>query len=204
MSRQDYERSPRQRLEWFGGRQEYEHATSDTEGASTVDGRIIETQPRLTLSAGTVNTLAFPAGIVRGETCSIARFIGHLSIYDVDRRQQNVSFEVGAGLIKASVEDAYIEDPSAFVEPAPTPDALDDLRASWLWHRQVVWNPQSAGANYTVFSVDLDVDTTNSRIFESNDVLQLSTEIRTRVNSGAAVVVTARCTFLWRCLLRLD
>lgn len=204
MPKQNYERSPRQRLEWFGGFAELALSTSTVDGATAENAVILSATPRLALSAGTVDAVGFPAGIVRGETCSIARFIGSLSVYDVDRRQQNISYDLAAGLIKQEVEDSYVSDPVAAGVSLPAPDALSDLRASWLWHAQEQWNPQSAGANYTVAKMDWKIDSTNSRIFESNDVIQLSVNARTRVNSGAATQVDFRCTLLWRCLLRLD
>ena len=201
---QQYEKSPRQRLEWFGHIAEFNLTTSEAD-AGIVEGSTILTHPvRLALSAGTVDKVAFPAGIVRGESCSIARFIGYVTCYDVDRRQQNISYNMAAGLIKQRVEDTYISDPAAVASPVSAPDALSDLRASWIWHNQHTWNPQSAGANFTVFEWKPEVDTTNSRIFESNDVMMLSVNAQTRINSGAAVAVTMRCTLQWRCLLRLD
>jgi len=201
---QQYEKSPRQRLEWFGFFNEFTLTTSATD-LGQVDGGVILTHPvRLALSAGTVDRVAFPAGIVRGETCSIARMIGQLVVYDVDRRQQNVSYTLATGLIKQQVEDEYISDPVAAGLPTAAPDALTDLRSSWLYHQQDIWNPQSAGANYTVLEWKPKVDTTNSRIFESNDVLILSVSAQTRVNSGSAVALSLRCSLTWRCLLRLD
>lgn len=200
----DFEKSPRQRLEWFGFVSEFNLATS-TSDLGIVEGSAILTHPvRLALSAGTVDAVAFPAGIVRGESCSIARMIGELTVYDVDRRQQNVSFALAAGLIRNKVEDSYIADPVALAAPVAAPDALLDRQASWLWHDTHLWNPQSAGANFTVAEWQTTFDTTNSRIFESNDVMQLSVNAQTRINSGAAVEVTLRCNLWWRCLLRLD
>ncbi len=204
MPRNDYEKSPRQRLEWFGSATEFSLTTGDTD-LDIVEGSVILTHNvRLALSAGTVDLVAFPAGIVRGESCSIARLIGELTVYDVDRRQQNVSFVLSAGLIKQRVEDTYVSDPVSLVAPASTPDPLLDRRASWIWHDTHLWNPQSAGANYTVVEWQPKVDTTNSRVFESNDVMQLAVDAQTRINSGSAVAVTLRCSFWWRCLLRLD
>jgi len=204
MPRNDYEKSPRQRLEWFGNRAELELTTS-TSDFGTADESVLLSHPeRLALTTGSVNAVAFPAGIVRGESCSIARMTGHVSLYDVDRRQQNISYNLAAGLIRQKVEDSYVANPVALGAPPSAPDALTDLRASWLAHKQHVWNPQSAGANYTVASWDFDLDSTNSRIFESNDVLAFSVEAQTRINSGAATAVTLRCVILWRCLLRLD
>lgn len=200
-----YEKSPRNRLDWFGGLTEFEVSTSTTDGAVAQNQQILREQPRLALSAGTVDRVAFPAGIVRGDSCSIARFIGHLEIYDVDRRQQNISFGIAAGLIKQEVSDEFISDPTASGAIVPAPDALEDLRASWIWHNQRTWSPQSAGANYTVLRECMEIDTKNSRIFESNDVLQLSCQIRTLQNGATqAVAVTARARLMWRCLLRLD
>ncbi len=200
----NFEKSPRQRLEWFGFGTEFNIATGTTDGEVVEGSAILQHPVRLALSSGTVDNVGFPAGIVRGETCSIARMIGQMTIYDVDRRLQNVSFEYAAGLVKIRVEDTYISDPISLASPIAAPDALTDLRASWIWHERGMWNPQSAGANFTVFQAQSNFDTTNSRIFESNDVMQLSVNIRTRINSGSAVAVTARCTMLWRCLLRLD
>lgn len=200
----EYEKSPRQRLEWFGSRAEFELTTETTDFAVAEGGILLSHPARLALSTGAVTPPVFPAGIVRGETCSIARLIGHVSVYDIDRRQQNISYEVAAGLIRTRLEDQYIADPTSLGQDVVLPDPLGDKRASWIWHNESVWNPQSAGANYTVFSWDADIDTKNSRIFESNDAMQFSVDIRTRVNSGAATAVTARCVLLWRCLLRLD
>lgn len=201
---QRYEKSPRQRTEWFGGFDDLVLQTSATDLVRVNDQVILKCQPRLKPSSGTINRTAFPAGIVRGESCSIARLIGHLSIYDVDRRQQNVSFAVGAGLLKVEVEDDVVADPVSTGGLVSAPDALDDLRASWLWHTQTVWNPQSAGANYTVFEMHMDVDSTNSRVFESNDIAQLAVSAQTLINSGQAAVLNLRVLFQWRCLLRLD
>lgn len=204
MARREYEKSPRQRLEWFGSKIEFD-LTTETTDLAVAEGAAILTHPvRLALSSGTVDAAAFPAGIVRGESCSIARFIAELTVYDVDRRQQNISYEIACGLIKIKVEDAFISDPVALGSNIVVPDPLSDKRASWIYHDEHLWNPQSAGANYTVLEWHSKLDTTNSRVFESNDVMQLACDIRTRVNSGVATAVTARCTLLWRALLRLD
>jgi len=205
MARGNYEKSPRQRLEWHGGQNEFEFETNNADMGGRIGQVILSSQPRITLSAGTVNEMAFPAGIVRGESCSIARFIAHVSLYDLDRRQQNVSFEVGCCLVPVKVEDDVVADPLSTGGLLSPPDPLDDLRASFLWHHQELWNPQSAGANYTVFKVDTAVDSTNSRIFESNDVLQFGVQMRTRQNAGTAPVsTTVRSTIMWRALMRLD
>lgn len=205
MARRTFEKSPRQRLDWFGGRVSTNVATSTVNGATATVNALLTEQPRLSLSAGTVDQVAFPAGIVRGDSCSVARFIGFLSIYDTERRNQNISYDVGAGIIKQEVQDTFIADPAAAGTLADAPDALTDLRASWMWHQQMVWNPQSGGANYTVLLADMKVDSTNSRVFESNEVMQLSVQIRTIQNGGVAAVSTSvRVRLLWRCLLRLD
>jgi len=201
---QKYEKSPRQRTEWFGSKVEFDLNTNTADEGKATGSILLAHPARISLSAGTVNNMAFPAGIVRGETCSIARLTGFLSIYDVDRRQQNISYEMAAGLIRQEVEDDAIADPTSIGSVVAAPDPLDELRASWLWHRQIVWNPQSAGANYTVASWDTEMDTTNSRIFESNEVMQFAVQVRTRVNSGSAVAIPLRCTLLWRALMRLD
>jgi len=203
MPRNEYEKSPRQRLEWFGNDTNFSAVTSEDNNDTTHEGRILVHPVRLAFTGGEVEDPAFPAGIVRGETCSIARFIGHLSVYDRDRREQNVSYSVGAGLIKQRVEDELIADPGN-TDVSEMPDPLKDRRASWIWHAQETWNPQSAGANYTVFKWDSAIDTTNSRIFESNDVLRVALDVKTRINSGEAVELNLRVVLLWRCLLRLD
>lgn len=205
MARQQYEKSPRQRTEWFGGRTQYNVTTATGNAGLSGNSQILTCPPRLALSAGTIDNTAFPAGIVRGESCSIARFIAQVHVYDVDRRQQNISFETACGLLKMPVEDTAIADPIAEGPITDAPDPLVDLRASWLWHSQMQWNPQSAGANYTVYSQDFKVDSTNSRVFESNEIALFCTQIRTLQNGGTgAVALTARVTVLWRCLLRLD
>ena len=205
MARGNYERSPRQRTEWFGGRSTVDITTATAAGGTGTSSVLLAHAPRISLSAGTVDQMAFPAGIVRGETCSIARFTGHLMVYDIDRRQQNIGYELAAGLIRQEVEDDAIADPVGTGSIVLAPDPLNELRASWLWHRQVTWQPQSAGANYTVLQWSEEIDSTNSRIFESNEVIQMGVQARTRQNAGTpAVALTLRCTLLWRCLLRLD
>lgn len=198
-------KSPRQRLDWFGSRTEFDITTTTTDNGIAGNQQLLVEQPRLSLSAGTVDAVAFPAGIVRGDSCSVARFIGYLTIFDVDRRNQNISYDVGAGIIKQEAQDTFIADPFAAGAIGSAPDALQDLRASWMWHSQMTWNPQAGGANYQHLDVSMKVDSTNSRIFESNEVMQLSVQVRTLQNGGvAAVSTTVRCRLLWRCLLRLD
>jgi len=204
MARPQYEKSPRQRTEWFGSLAEVTLNTSTVDGTQTNASVVVTSRPRLTPSTGTIFPVAFPAGIVRGETCSIARFIAHVCFYDTTRRQQNVSYELAAGLIKQEVEDDVVADPTNTGALVQAPDPLEDLRAAWLWHDQTIWSPQSAGANYTVLQWEPKLDSTNSRIFESNDVLSFAVQARPRVNSGSAVALPLRCTLMWRALLRLD
>lgn len=205
MARKQYTPSPRNRLDWFGGLREFDIATTTTDNGIARNQILLTEQPRLSLSAGTVDQVAFPAGIVRGDSCSIARFIGYLTVFDVERRNQNISYDVGAGLIKQEVQDTFIADPNAAGAAGSAPDALQDLRASWLWHGQMTWNPQAGGANYQHLDVAFKLDSTNSRVFESNEVIQMAVDIRTLQNGGvAAVSTTVRCRLLWRCLLRLD
>ena len=116
---------------------------------------LMDHKPRISLATGTVDNMAFPAGIVRGESCSIARLTGVCTVFDVDRRLQNVSYDVAAGLIKQEVEDDAIADPLGTGSIVEAPDPLVDLRASWLWHRQTQFNPTSAGNGLQVFNVEL-------------------------------------------------
>lgn len=198
-----YDRSPRNRTEWFGGTQEMTLSTSTTNNGLADQSAFLTVQPRIRTVGNRAENVAFPAGIVRGETCSIARMIGLCTVYDPERRQQNVSYEVAAGLIKQEVEDENIAQPG-LSSVAIAPDPITDVRASWIWHAYGMHNSQAAGANFTHFLWDAKLDSTNSRIFESNEVLQWTVQARTKVNSGSAVVLNLRCTLQWRCLLRLD
>lgn len=201
----NYERSPRQRTEWFGGQAGFALETNDQDVGFASGQTLLNHKPRISLSTGTVDKMAFPAGILRGESCSIARFAGNLTIFDTGRRQQNVSYVTGAGLIKTEVEDDAIADPISTGGIVSAPDALNDLQASWLWHRQLTWNPKATGSRYETYSLDWDIDTTNSRIFESNDVMQLSVQVQTLANLGSEPInLDLRVYLVWRCLLRLD
>jgi len=205
MARGNYEKSPRQRMEWFGGYAETTLTTNTADNGRRIAQVVLSAPPRMTLSSGTINQTAFPAGIVRGESCSIARFIACLTLHDVDRRIQPCSYEVGAGLVKVQVEDDVIADPISTGGLVSPPDPLSDLRASYLWHMQTFWNPTSAGASTTAFRVQTEIDSTNSRVFESNDIMQLGVEMVTRYDTGAAPsAIDVRCSLQWRCLLRLD
>lgn len=202
---QRYEKSPRQRTEWFGGSELFTLQTSADNGVTATAAILLTHNVRAKVADGQgIRRMAFPAGIVRGESCSIARFIADVTVFDIDRRAQNVSYAVGAGLIKQEVEDDAIADPVSTGQIVSAPDPLQDLRASWLWHNQVAFNPQAAGPSYQHLSVQMTVDSTNSRIFESNDVLQFAVETQTLINSGEAVALNLRCAILWRALLRLD
>lgn len=202
MARQ-YDRSPRQRTEWFGGTSRMTLSTNTTDEGLADQSTMLSVPPRIRVSGTRANNTAFPAGIVRGETCSVARFIGVVTVFDPERRLQNVSYELATGLIKQEVEDENIANPG-LASVAIAPDPITDVRASWIAHKYGVFNPQSAGANYTVVQWQTEMDSTNSRVFESNEVMQWGMQARTLVNSGSAIVLNLRCTLQWRCLLRLD
>lgn len=207
--RHEYEKSPRQRMEWHGGK--FDMVVLAGRPSPNVDPfqeEILPVPVRLQQASGTqLHPVAFPAGILRGETCSIARMTMSFALYDSDYRLQRVSYDWAFGLRKLTVDNEYIRDPSASgqtTDPARL-NPLVDYRESWIVHKQGFWASDSRPSTIP-FRIDNQmVDTTNSRVFEANDVLAVSGAVRAQLDTGSTPGnVDIRLRGVWRALMRLD